>query len=170
MVRGRREEGGGRREEAQRLERCFYVPKRRAPSEGRHGAFLTGVTSPMHHSAVPHTSTERTPVCVSLLYVRIHFDKRSRHTRRHRRARGRPSSKEKHPPTTLESLSEGDQGSMGLLRRGRAGMTTPPSVVDGCAEPSVDGMAPQESGAISWRHRFRRRRARLAPSSRPILL
>jgi len=44
------------------------------------------------------------------------------------------------------------------------------SVVDGCAEPSVDGMASQESDVIAWRHRFRRRRARLAPSSRPILL
>ena len=46
-------------------------------------------------------------------------------------------------------------------------MTTPPSVVDGCAEPLVDGMAPHESesGVIVWRHRFRRRRARLAPSS-----
>ena len=44
------------------------------------------------------------------------------------------------------------------------------SVVDGCAEPSVDGMAPQESGIIAWRKRLRRRRARLAPSSRPILL
>ena len=55
-------------------------------------------------------------------------------------------------------------------RRGD-GMTTPPSAVDGCAEPSVDSMAPQESGVIAWRHRFRRRRARLAPSSsRPILL
>ena len=33
------------------------------------------------------------------------------------------------------------------------------SAVVGCAEPSVDGMAPRESGAIAWRHRFRRRRA-----------
>ena len=39
------------------------------------------------------------------------------------------------------------------------------SVVDGCAEPSVDGMAPRESGVMAWRHRIRRRRARLAPSS-----
>ena len=39
------------------------------------------------------------------------------------------------------------------------------SVVDGCAEPSVDGMASQESDVIAWRHRIRRRRARLAPSS-----
>ena len=44
------------------------------------------------------------------------------------------------------------------------------SVVDGCAEPSVDGMASRESGVIAWRHRFRRRRARLASSSRPKLL
>ena len=52
--------------------------------------------------------------------------------------------KEKHPPTTLGSLREGDQGSQSLLRRGRAGMTTPPSVVDTAApEPSVDGMAPR---------------------------
>ena len=41
---------------------------------------------------------------------------------------------------------------------------------DSCAEPSVGGMASRESGVIAWRHRFRRRRARLAPSSRPILL
>ena len=33
------------------------------------------------------------------------------------------------------------------------------SVVDGCAKPSVDGMAPRESDAIARRHRFRRRRA-----------
>ena len=55
-----------------------------------------------------------------------------------------------------------DQGSQCLFRRGRAGMPTPPSVVGGYVEPSVDGMAPQESGAITRRHRFRRRRARLA--------
>ena len=89
--------------------------------------------------------------------------------------------REKHPPTTLERifvwrndvpphLREVIRDHESLFRRGRAGMTTPPSVVDGCAEPSVDGMAPRESGVIAWRHRFRRRRARLAPSSRPILL
>ena len=43
------------------------------------------------------------------------------------------------------------------------------SVVDGCAEPSVDGMASRESDVMAWRHRIRRRRARLAPSSRPKL-
>ena len=64
-----------------------------------------------------------------------------------------------------------ERGEREWPKEGRGdGMTTPPSVVDGCAEPSVDGMASRESDAIAWRHRFRRRRARLAPSSRPILL
>ena len=72
--------------------------------------------------------------------------------------------REKHPPTTLYKFERGDQGSQSLFRRGRAGMTAPPrSVVGGCAEPSVDGMTPQESDGIAWRHRFRRHWARLAP-------
>ena len=44
------------------------------------------------------------------------------------------------------------------------------SVVDGCADPPADGMAPRKSDVIAWRHRIRCRRARLEPSSRPILL
>ena len=91
------------------------------------------------------------------------IQQQSRQARRHRHARGRPSTERKTPTHHPWEFERGDQRPQGLFRRGRVGMTTPPSVVDGCAEPSVDGMAPQESGAIVWRHRLRRRWARLAP-------
>ena len=89
--------------------------------------------------------------------------------------------REKHPPTTLERIFVWRNDVPPHLRevirdhresfqaRARRDDDTS-SVVDGCAEPSVDGMASRESDVIAWRHRFRRRRARLAPSSRPILL
>ena len=69
----------------------------------------------------------------------------------------------KHPTTTFGSL-RGVIRDQSVISGGRAGMTTTPSIVGGCAESSVGGMTPQESGAMAWRHRFRRRRARLEPS------
>ena len=113
---------------------------------------------------------------------------RSRQDRRHRRARGRPSTEKKkntHPPPLRDrEIWEGketfysgrflwrevirDHRESFQARARRDDDTS--SVVDGCAEPSVDGMASRKSDVIAWRHRFRRRRARLAPSSRPILL
>ena len=93
--------------------------------------------------------------------------------------------REKHPPTTLERSR--DLRVQGIFYSGRflwrevirdhresfqaraRRDDDTSSVVDGCAEPSVDGMASRESGVMAWRHRIRRRRARLAPSSRPKL-
>ena len=71
--------------------------------------------------------------------------------------------REKTPTHRPWGFERGEHGSRSLFRRGRAGMTAPPNVADGCAEPSVGGMAPQESGAMALRHRPRRRRARLSP-------
>ena len=48
------------------------------------------------------------------------------------------------PPTTLGSLREVIRDRSAFSGAG-AGMTTPPSVVDGCAKPSVGEMA-------AWRH------------------
>ena len=88
--------------------------------------------------------------------------------------------REKHPPTTLERIFVWRNDvpphlrevirDHRVFRRGRAGMTTP-RVLSTAAPNLVDGMmASHESDTIACRHRFRRRRARLAPSSRPILL
>jgi len=72
------------------------------------------------------------------------------------------------------SDTSGTRGTGGRRRRRCGdGMTTPrvlSTAAPNLRRPSVDGMASRESGVIAWRHRFRRRRARLAPSSRPILL
>ena len=55
---------------AQRLGRCFYVPKRGAPSEGRHtGPFLScGITN---FAIMPYRKIRKTPGNVSRVIVRI---------------------------------------------------------------------------------------------------
>ena len=139
--------------------------RRGSPPEGRHHGAVSGWCDITNFAIMPYHTRQKNPPGMCFACDCAHPLSNSAAAKQGDTGapEGDLRQREKHPPTTLETLREVIRDHRVLFRRGHAGMTTPPSVVDGCAKPSVDGMAPQESGVITWRHRFRRRRARLAP-------
>ena len=134
---------------------AFLCPEEEEGWGATTGPFLAGMTSPISPLChITHQNRRNPRICFACVCAHslttsgaaIPGDTDTRH----RRARGRPStSTERKTPTHHPwEFERSYQGSQSLFRRWRTGMTSSPSVVDGCAGT----FGRRHDAARKWRH------------------